>query len=55
MNLDIHRIIKQLFNNLQNQGLINLNNGLYEISEPILKRWLELEFKEKEIYPYRNI
>ena len=27
--------------NLQNQGLILLNNNKYEISEPILKRWLE--------------
>ena len=47
--------LSNYLNNLQNQGLINLNNGLYEISEPILKRWLELEFKEKGIYPYRNI
>ena len=42
-------------NNLQNQGLIRLNNGSYEICEPILKRWLELEFEEKGIYPYRSI
>ena len=41
--------------NLQNQGLILLNNNKYEISEPILKRWLELEFSEKGIYPYRQI
>ena len=41
--------------NLQNQGLIILNNGLYEISEPILKRWLELEYAEKGTYPYRQI
>ena len=47
--------LSNYLNNLQNQGLISLNNGLYEISEPILKRWLELEFKEKGIYPYRNI
>ena len=47
--------LSNYLNNLQNQGLINLNNGLYEISEPILKRWLELEFKEKGIYPYRNV
>ena len=47
--------LSNYLNNLQNQGLIILNNGLYEISEPILKRWLELEFNEKGIYPYRNI
>ena len=28
---------------------------IYEISEPILKRWLELEFNEKGIYPYRSM
>lgn len=47
--------LSNYLNNLQNQGLIRLNNGLYEISEPILKRWLELEFKQNGIYPYRNI
>ena len=47
--------LSNYLNNLQNQGLISLNKGLYEIAEPILKRWLELEFKEKGIYPYRNI
>lgn len=47
--------LSNYLNNLQNQGLINLNNGLYDISEHILKRWLELEFEEKGIYPYRNI
>ena len=47
--------LSNYLNNLQNQGLISLNNGLYEISEPIIKRWLELEFEEKGIYPYRNI
>ena len=47
--------LSNYLNNLQNQGLINLNNGLYDISEHVLKRWLELEFKEKGIYPYRNI
>ena len=47
--------LSNYLNNLQNQGLISLNNGLYEISEPVLKRWLELEFKEKGVYPYRNI
>ena len=41
--------LSNYLNNLQNQEL-QLNNGLYEISEPILKRWLEMEFKEKGIY-----
>lgn len=47
--------LSNYLNNLQNQGLIRLNNGVYEVAEPILKRWLELEFKEKGIFPYRNI
>ncbi|MEE0024135.1 AAA family ATPase [Methanobrevibacter sp.] len=47
--------LSNYLNNLQNQGLIRLNNGVYEVTEPILKRWLKLEFKEKGIYPYRNI
>ena len=42
-------------NNLQNHGLIRLNNGVYEVAEPILKRWLELEFKEKGIFLYRDV
>lgn len=41
--------------NLQNQELIQLNNGLYELSEPILKRWLKIEFEQKGIYPYRQL
>jgi hypothetical protein len=28
---------------------------LYELSEPILKRWLIIEFEQKGIYPYRQI
>lgn len=47
--------LSNYLNNLQNQGLIRLNNGVYEVAEPILKRWLELEFKEKGIFPYRSI
>lgn len=47
--------LSNYLNNLQNQGLIRLNSGVYEVAEPILKRWLELEFKEKGIFPYRNI
>lgn len=47
--------LSNYLNNLQNQGLIRLNSGVYEVAEPILKRWLELEFKEKGIFPYRSI
>lgn len=47
--------LSNYLNNLQNQGLIRLNSGVYEVAEPILKRWLELEFKEKGIFPYRCI
>ena len=47
--------LSNYLNNLQNQGLIRLNNGVYEVAEPILKRWLELEFKEKGIFPYRDV
>lgn len=40
---------------LQNMGLIqNEHNGKYEISELILKLWLEQEFKTKGVFPYRN-
>ena len=47
--------LSNYLNNLQNRGLIRLNNGVYEVAEPILKRWLELEFKEKGIFPYKGI
>lgn len=40
-------------NHLQNQGLIKFENEKYQISEPILARWLKLEFKNKGNYPYR--
>ena len=40
-------------NNLQNQGLIRFENKGYQISEPILARWLQLEFKNKGNFPYR--
>lgn len=42
-------------NNLQNQGLIRMNNGLYELTEPMLIRWLKIEYKNKGIYPYRRL
>ena len=41
-------------NKLQNLDLIHFNNnGEYEISEKLLKRWLEIEYSQKGIYPYR--
>lgn len=40
-------------NKLQNLDLIQFVNGEYEISEKLLKRWLELEYSHKGIYPYR--
>lgn len=40
---------------LQNIGLIqNEYNGRYDVSELILKLWLEQEFKTKGVFPYRN-
>ena len=40
-------------NKLQNLDLIRFINGKYEISEKLLKRWLEIEYSQKGIYPYR--
>ena len=40
-------------NKLQNLDLIHFVNGEYEISEKLLKRWLEIEYSQKGIYPYR--
>lgn len=39
--------------NLQHQELIIYENNHYHINDKILKRWLELEFKENKYYPYR--
>lgn len=47
--------LSNYLNNLQNQNIIHLNEKKYEISENILKRWLEIEYKEKGIYPYRQL
>jgi hypothetical protein len=30
-----------------------LDNNLYYLSEPILKRWLELEYEKNGTYPFR--
>ena len=40
-------------NKLQNLGSIHYVNGEYEISEKLIKRWLEIEYSQKGIYPYR--
>ena len=40
-------------NKLQNLDLIRFAGGKYEISEKLLKRWLEIEYSQKGIYPYR--
>ena len=42
-------------NNLQNQGLVTLENNMYELTEPMLSRWLKLEYEKKGIYPYKRI
>ena len=39
--------------NLQHQELIVLENNLYYLSEPILKRWLELEYSKNMNFPFR--
>lgn len=40
-------------NKLQKLDLIDFDNGLYCISEQILTRWLNLEFKNNGSFPYR--
>lgn len=42
-------------NNLQNQGLIIMIEGKYQITEPMLGKWLKVEYERKGIYPYRKI
>ena len=52
LNVSTGSLSKNL-NNLQNQGLIKFESERYQISEPILARWLQLEFKNKGNFPYR--
>ncbi len=52
LNVTTGSISKPLVN-LQHQELIILENNLYYLSEPILKRWLELEFDKTGTYPFR--
>ena len=42
-------------NRLQDRGLVKSEDGIYAISEPILKAWLKREYKEKGIFPFRSI
>ena len=42
-------------NRLQDRGLVKSEEGIYAISEPILKAWLKREYKEKGIFPFRSI
>jgi AAA+ ATPase superfamily predicted ATPase len=40
---------------LQNLGLIIFENNMYIINEPLLSKWLKLEYNMKGVYPYRRI
>lgn len=42
-------------NKLQNLDLIESKDGVYNISEPILKAWLKKEYQEKGVFPFRSI
>ncbi len=52
LNVSTGSLSKNL-NNLQKHGLIKFESEKYQISEPILARWLQLEFKNKGTFPYR--
>ena len=52
LNVTTGSISKPLVN-LQHQELLILENNSYYLSEPILKRWLELEFEKNGTYPFR--
>lgn len=42
-------------NKLQNLDLIQSKEGVYNISEPILKAWLKKKYEEKGVFPFRSI
>ena len=42
-------------NNLQDLQLIEFREGMYHIFEPLLARWLEVEYNKRGIYPHRLI
>ena len=52
LNVTTGSISKPLVN-LQHQELIILENNSYYLCEPILKRWLELEYEKNGTYPFR--
>ena len=41
--------------NLQNQGVIMMNDGLYNLNEPMLAKWLKYEYDKTGVYPYKKI
>lgn len=45
--------LSEKLNKLQNLDLICFSENKYEISEKLLKRWLEIEHDKMGIYPYR--
>lgn len=42
-------------NKLQNLGLMASEEGVYIISEPILKAWLKKQYEERGVFPFRSI
>ena len=42
-------------NSLENNVLIDFNNGKYEIIDSVLRFWLLNHYKEHEVFPYRSI
>ena len=54
MNITPGSLSKPL-NKLQNLGLIESKESVYNISEPILKAWLKKEYHEKGVFPFRSI
>ncbi|HEY0196104.1 MAG TPA: ATP-binding protein [Methanobacterium sp.] len=40
---------------LQDRGLLKSENRQYSITEPIFKAWLEKEYDEKGVFPFRSI
>lgn len=46
-------LLSKYFNKLIKLGLINNDHGLYSIKELMIKRWLEVEFRNNGYYPYR--
>lgn len=47
--------LSNALNNLINLDLIKLENGLYVIAEPLLSKWLKMEYELKGVYPYKIV